>query len=334
MVAVRMVDYIQAVIVSCAGHRDGRHELTEVDWTTLCKAVEKLFSEISLTFHLARFARKKTLGETFNAALEDYYFEAQLYWCNIRGRRYGSQNIPYLRTLLEPHDAVLREVFGCGIEGILQLISDVQWRQTRGLGEAVQEMKKIRSTVLAEIERKHGRDLDEAMFDKAVRESMDLPDRREMSEQIIDRLFGTGLFELRPGDGVSQEIIDALSLAPGEDSEFFSEGEFKGWPLRVWPIWRKPFLRVDGKYMSFDYQNLMDNLYRVLQRLIVKARPNYQEEWNRKQKEVSETWPISLLSTMMPGAVVNLNVFYLHAGKRYELDALVQYDDALFVLEV
>jgi uncharacterized protein YchJ len=337
--ALRMVDYVQAVIVSHPRDGDRRDEPTEEDWASLRSAVEKLFMAVSLPFHAARRAKKKVAGEAVNDTLEDFYFEAQNYWCNIRGKRYVAHNVPYFRTLVEPHDAVLRDAFGVSSADLLRLIEDVVGRHTKGLGETVRELREIQVAVVDEAARTTPPDGDEEAFALAARAAMDRLGSRARFEELMERMFGEGLFELKPENGISDEFLNALSLSPGEDTAFFAEGEFKGWPLRVWPNWRKPLLRIDGKHLCMDYYGLMDNLYRVLERLVVGARPTYKEEWNKRRKVVTERWPLDLLARILPGATIRQSVFYPHpdpAKSRQwcELDGLLTYDDVLFIVEV
>ena len=76
--------------------------------------------------------------------------------------------------------------------------------------------------------------------------------------------------------------------SPGEEKEFFGEGEFRGWPLRIWPIFTRPFIRLNGRCYCFDLYSLVDNIYRVMERIIVRLKPEYRENWNEIQRKISE----------------------------------------------
>lgn len=84
---------------------------------------------------------------------------------------------------------------------------------------------------------------------------------------------------------------------------------------------------------------LFDNFYRVLQRVIFRLEPSYKQTWNNRQQAVSEELPLIYLKRLLPGAQVFGPVYYRWkaaggAIEWCETDALVIYDDHLFVVEV
>src|ERR1041385_9476003 len=87
LVARRMIDYVQAVIVSCPYKGDRRKESSEEEeWSALSKAIEDIFQKVTVKFNKVSLARKIVAGETIDESFEDLYYEAQSYWCNMRGR--------------------------------------------------------------------------------------------------------------------------------------------------------------------------------------------------------------------------------------------------------
>ena len=61
LLSQRMLDYVQCVIVSTAPLPD-QHEPSDGDWSALAERVEKLFSNLALTYHLVNYARRRSLG--------------------------------------------------------------------------------------------------------------------------------------------------------------------------------------------------------------------------------------------------------------------------------
>ena len=69
---------------------------------------------------------------------------------------------------------------------------------------------------------------------------------------VFGKFFGLDLFDLEKITSLPRSFLEELSWEQGEDKEFFSEGEFKGWPLRVLPIFRRPFLKLGTHYYCFN----------------------------------------------------------------------------------
>ena len=155
---------------------------------------------------------------------------------------------------------------------------------------------------------------------------------------IGDRLLGMHLFDVQKITALPGELLTELSWRQGEEKDFFAEGEFRGWPLRVWPVFKRPFIRLGDRYYCFDLYSLFDNIYRVMQRIILRLKPDYQETWNTIQRSQSEYLPLKYLKRLLPDAKVLKNVYYrgktdLGATEWCEADGLLIYDDHLFVIE-
>jgi hypothetical protein len=108
----------------------------------------------------------------------------------------------------------------------------------------------------------------------------------------------------------------------------------------VWPVFKRPFLKLDGGYYAFDLYALFDNFYRVIQRTVGRLKPSYKDEWARKQQKVSEDLPAKYFERLLPGLERKANVFYRwrpaegSPAQWYEVDNLFAYADHLFVVEI
>ncbi len=131
-----------------------------------------------------------------------------------------------------------------------------------------------------------------------------------------------------------------MSYSPGEDKEFFAPGEFAGWPLRIWPVMRRPFIRLDGSTYCFDIFSLFDNVYRVLRRIVVELEPAYKEPWNDGQKAASEELPFTYLLRVLrrraylPAHLLQVEGRETGPAQWHEADGILIYEDHLFVIEV
>jgi hypothetical protein len=118
-------------------------------------------------------------------------------------------------------------------------------------------------------------------------------------------LFGLDLFDVVKVTGLPIALLDKLAWLPGEDEEFFSPGDFRGWPLRVWPTMKRPFIRLGEKILAFDVFVLFDNFYRVLQRVVFRL-AQIMADMNQRQKALSrhcrsDIWSASYLAPALSG---------------------------------
>jgi hypothetical protein len=335
--AYRMIDYVQNVIAS-ASQKPEQHKLSDEEWSELKKTVAEIFDVVNLPYQIARSARAQLTDPAYDRHFDEFMFKTQVYWTAVRGDRYLPHAIEQLRTLLSPHDDVLRSLFNVSADALVLGIQVLLESVVAGASKAGDDLLSFRERVIAATVK--------LVEDGAQGEPEDLMRQVAHSEayaresaDIFDRLFGAGRFDVGRVTGLPDVFLRELAWAPGEESTFFAAGDLRGWPLRVWPLHRRPFLAIEGKYYCFDLY-FHDGLYRAIQRLVTRLQPTYAAEWNAKQKEASESLPIELLKQLLAGAQSYRSIFYrfkpagaLKTGW-FECDALVTYDDALFIVEV
>jgi hypothetical protein len=342
--SLRMIDYVQSIIVAVPPVAEQEDELTEERWQELEKLVHDLFMQLNTEFMVCQTAvnrREPSHDEEF----DEFYFKAQMMWCNVRGKRYVPHEIPFYRDVLSPHNDVLKEIYGVGVEEILDSLHNIQDSATRGIPQATIDLHEFRRLTLDK--------LDEKLKGLEFSNTSELPEFRELMEQVVKendweslradvfgRFLGLNIFDLEKITKLPRLLLEDLSLEPGQDKDFFAEGQYKGWPLRIWPVFRYPFIKLNGHFYCFEPYSLFDNLYRIIQRIITNNRPEYGQVWNDKQKELSEQIPIELFSKLLPGAQVFHPVYYRwrsspESSKQWcEADILVVYEDHLFIIEV
>ncbi|WP_170252396.1 YecA family protein [Vogesella urethralis] len=149
-----------------------------------------------------------------------------------------------------------------------------------------------------------------------------------------------GLFDLRKVTNLPAAFLDDFSWAPSQETDFLADGEFKGWPLRIQPIFRRPFLKLNDTYYCFELHSLFDNFYRQLEKRIFQRSEAEKQEWIRNRKEISENLPVDYFTQLLPGATVFREIYYPvfsasgGAKNLAEADCLIVYDDHLFIIEV
>ncbi|MBE3097317.1 MAG: SEC-C domain-containing protein [Planctomycetes bacterium] len=339
-VAARMVEYVQAVIVSTppVGPRE---ELTEEKWKTLYEEVKQLYESLCLTFHLVNSAKRKASEPDYDLDYDYFCVQAQVHVTFVRAFRYAVHDLAFLIDFLGPHDEALRRLFGITAGEFVEAMNRIHRSMSRDSVAAFAELHNEHQRALGlaqEISGDYPRGMDIVAATSRLKEE---PGWQERMGAIVGRIMGLDLFDLERITTLPTALLDELSLEPGQDGTFFAPGDYAGWPLRVLPTKFRPFLKVDGKHYCFDPINIMDDIYRAIQRLLCRRDPAYADTWNDRQKEASERRPIELLQDLLPQAKVFRPVMYpwkTGAGEQQpgwcELDGLVLFDDTMFVVEV
>jgi len=162
---------------------------------------------------------------------------------------------------------------------------------------------------------------------------------KERGKAALGNLIGMDFFDVEKSTKLPRALLDELAWGPGEETDFFAPGQFRGWPLRVWPVFRRPFLRLDGRIYCFDHYSLFDNIYRVVQRAVERLKPEYKQRWNEIQCQTTEDLPFGYLARILPAATVLRPIYYPldkpDGTKNWaEADGALIYDDHMFVVEV
>lgn len=339
VISLRMVDYIQSIIASVTPSLSPVEQMQEADWVRLRGLVQEVFRRITNEFLMCETAARRVANPALDMRMEEYRVKAQMYWCNVRGDRYLCHDVPFLRDLLTPHSHVIEEQYGVTVDDILSGLTAIQESLTRGISTLMQDIERLRDQTLPELMRRcetqPPRELEEMrrMMDEVMKET----NLEGLRDTIGGRLLGMDLFDLELLTGFPTALLDDLSFGPGEIEDFFRDGAYRGWPLRIWPIFQRPFLKLNGRYYCFDLYSLFDRVYRALERSILRRDTAYQQEWTALQKEASEDTACSLFAKILPGARMLRSVYYPKAGslkERCECDALVMFDDHLFIVEI
>lgn len=338
--ALRMVDYIQSLIASVPPSPVRRSELTEEQWETLGRLVSTLFDKLNLDYQLCRTAKNREENPSLDMALEEFRYKAEMFWCNVRGKRYQTQELRALNDILAPHSGVLQMLFGITATDLVRELAKVQRSLTFGAQEAFGALFELRDKTLGPSLQRAREEDPNTEVARVISKALADEGLRARAEAAIGKLYGLDLFDLEKTTSLPRSLLEELSWSEGQDTEFFAEGDHRGWPLRVWPVFKRPFIKLDGRYYCFDLFSLFDNFYRVVQRVILRLKPDYRDEWNKLQKEVSERLPFDYLAKLLPGARVYCPVYYRtqsgSGGTRqwHEADGLLVFCDHLFVVEV
>jgi hypothetical protein len=338
-IARRMIDYVQCLIVAIPPCPDGYVDITEELWLDLKRHIASIFN--NLTFHFITASAKRNKASDFDEDWEDIFTKAQMNWCFVKGNRHLNYLSVHLRSLLSPHNDIFNELFGITIDQFISELENIRVALTSGLFDSVIEMNRIHKEFFEKLDQDIESPPDgEEELGAFFRRKMEEYGYKEQFDTAGEKFLGSDLFDLDKTTNLPTSVLEHLSLSPGGDKKFLYEGEFKGWPLSLWPIWNKPFLKIGDKYYCFDMYTLSDNIYRAIQKIIFQLKPQYKNIWVDRQQKMSEDLPFQMLEKLLPGAISHRNIYYTRRTGRdnalnwVECDGLLLYDDNLFIVEV
>ncbi|MGZ8245250.1 hypothetical protein [Methylomagnum sp.] len=335
-VSVRMLDYIQSVIASVKPKDKQKDDVMEEDWLVLRKLVEDLFRTLNFEYQICRTANDRISKPDFNEEAEEFYFKAQLYWCNVRGKRYQAHERQYLSEIFNPHSDVFMELFDISANEFVEDIIKIIKAHSFGIEETIKELDKFRLDTLSALEKKlksEGKE-DGKSFADLMQDVIKDNGWQQRSDDVFGKFFGVALFDVQKSTNLPVKLLEKLSWSAGEESAFFSDGDFKGWPLRIWPIFKRPFIRLNNRFYCFHVSSLLDYMYRAMQRIIFELKPDYKETWKLIQQKASEDLPLYYLQKLLKNAKIVQSVYYPINGKDWcEADGLLTFDGNLFIVE-
>lgn len=336
--AMRMIDYVQSVIASVKPAKNIASEVSEEEWRRLSERVKTLFERLTYEYQIALTASNYIENKDVDVAFEEFRYRAEVMWMNIRGERYQNHEKQALEDILLPHSDVLVRLFGIDAQTLIDEFDKILTKLSRGLMDIMVELNSFRADTLSRMEelaKEAGFADIEAHRDKVFKD----PALKARRQRVEGELFGLDLYDVAKNTNIPKALLDELTWSPGEEKDFFAFGPFRGWPVRVWPTMKRPFILLQDRTLCFDMFVLFDGLYRIIQRIVFRLAPDYRTTWNERQKAVSEELPFRYLSQLLPDAQVFRPVYYrwkagTGAAQWNEADGLVIYDDHLIVIEV
>lgn len=324
---IKILEYIQSIIVSSPKSLS-HDKISDADYNKLANKIENLYRNVMLCQTCLRAYRKQH-GCTFDNDLEELYFSLTNYWLIVRGSRYMFFDIPFLETILKPHQEIIEKTYNININDIRDGLKDIQHRLSKRYLESCKLFHSADALIGEELKKHRIESINEAhCIVKKFWENNPI-----YKSAFID-FTQMKFVELGENFIWPSSLMDDLSYSPGEDV-LFSEEPNSFWPIKNLPIIRKPFLKHNNNYYCYNLYALFDNFYRKINELIIINNPGYREVWNKKQKEISEKLPLIYLKKVLPSSVSFSGVAYrVGAGNWAEYDALLEYNGLLFVIEV
>jgi hypothetical protein len=325
------LEFIQNYLASLEPGSGKRYRLDEKGWNK----IEKLVSDFNLhmiPFFILNSKNLQGNSEKYDIKNDELRTLDLMHWWNIRGNSFQVHHVSSVKELLLPQKDVFESVFDYRVEDFLDDLGKIDHSLTFGFGDA---MKESIGLFKKTIEFTRGlSELDENPEEDQMEVAVEQSGVKDEAKDALDRAFGLAICDVGKVTNMPSSIMDALSWEIGEDKEFWSEGMYAGWPLRVTPLRKRPFIKLDNRYYCFDLLNFFDNIYRRIENIIFEKNPESRERWNEVRKETSEKLSLDYLTSMLPHSKVFSPVYYDKLRARKETDGIIIYDDVLIIVEV
>lgn len=342
-IALRMIDYVQSIIAAAPRGEAQKSELSDEDWNDLRSDVAALFEKLNIEYPSCATAHRNATGTVYDDAMEEFFVRAQMHWCNVRGDYYQVHQVDAIADLLRNQSKLIEAAYGIPSDYLVAELKKIWQSLIFGLHEAMTSMFSSYTEVMTEIERmieKNEADMESQNLGDFILATAERLGHSGTLSRSAGVLGNTDLFDLRKVTDLPVAFLDDFSWAPGQDTDFLADGDFSGWPLRIQPIFRRPFLKFNGTFYCFELHSLFDNFYRQLEKRIFQQSEAEKQEWIRNRKEISENLPVDYFSRLLPGATILREIYYPvvsesgSAKNLAEADCVITYDDHLFVIEV
>ena len=322
----RYIEYIQSILVS------KNISISFADEEDQQALFMEIFSDIETLYMRCQFfyliwAAKAEETNEFERKEIEYIVESQL-MNNVRGHRYQFQQLDDLERLISPHSQKILEVYGETSQSLIMGLRKMEKSLSSGKLDSFKAFFDDYEDFQKKAEGKNGEELTDLMEEKS---------QDSKTQEFIAKCFGTDLYEVKKITNWDDRLIDKLSWSIGENTDFFSKSEYPGWPIQNLPVQRRPFIKIDGKAYCFDYYNLFDNIYRILQKNIREQDPAYSDKWSKIQQEASESLVAEKFESLLPNATVYIGNYYPTAGSLKQMDEndiFVICDDVIIIAEV
>ena len=306
IIATQALKYIQATIVSQKNENIEKFE--EGKYYEILNLIEELY--VLLDRFIISYCIK------FNKNNEEIkLIEASFLLNFVDGKRYSFQEIIAIKELLYPYKEIFYECFKFDINLFFDGMEKIQHAFTHGLNDNIRKMDSIMKIV-----------------------NLAAPSQKEMkkSREVIDNLIGLGLHNVSKITNWPKEFIHELSYEIGECKNFFDDSEYSGWPIFKNPLRRKPFIILNGSAYCLSIQDLFDNIYRIILKIMRNKLPEKSSEINHIQGETAEFTVGSLFKKIIPDSKVYISNYYHIRGQKEmgENDLIITYDNNLILVEV
>lgn len=317
--ATRTMEYIQSIAV-CIQINEKEEMAEELYWK-IYSMVKDLYN-LTFEFLLSYFYNKRQDDKGWDIGTERFILDS--YLSNIcKGKRYAIYEIEHLKDFIYPQKELFEKEYCISVEEFLSGMEKLQHAFTYGFHEARQKIDDIFTNSI----------LSERLLNGQA-------NKKEETEcqSAIEDLMGLGTRDIIKITEWSTDFVSRFSYSIGECNEFIDESkEYSGWLINKLPIDKKPFIRINDRYYCLGKYQLFDNMYRILQKDIIKRNEENNQKWSKIQGDTAEKVVGRLFAKIIPKAEIYKSNYYQSKNSKKQMaenDLLVIYDDNLIVIEV
>lgn len=245
----RMTEYAQSVIVSTKSEYQTTSKDQSKMFFRIQHDIKKLYSLVDI-FYFCWAANLDSLCPDISPETRNILRESQFLY-TVRGQRYQIFELEYFEKLLAIHDDAFQRIFGLTASQIINGIEKLQFALSQGKMAIMNTLTKA---------------IDSYWEQGKTDVEQFAQENSELRDAFISQFLGTQLRDVIEVTGWSESFVESLSFGINENPDFFSCGEFAGWPIIDLPIQKRPFLKIGGHYYCFDYYSFVDNFYRAVQK--------------------------------------------------------------------
>ncbi|MHB0978161.1 MAG: YecA family protein [Minisyncoccota bacterium] len=330
------VEYLQYLIARTAPITDSKKP-SEEEWEEIWAQARKI---MHLTY--AHLFTRPTLTNP-PTEIDELRFSLDGQRLIVRVQRYSVFLADHLRSSLLPYEQQIREIYGVGVEGIVDGISKINEYQKTGV---IGRYEAMRNTTVALMERlvEHGYDIapDASDSEKTrIQVALTGPDFREghiAANESARLALTSAIFDITDVTALPKSFLSLLSVTPGESVLTTLTGRDHDdlSPLSPSMLHYKPFLEVDGRYYTFYHSGFEDHIADIVEADLFEKRPGQVSDMAGKRGDRLESDAGDLLKAIIQPDFAYQNVYYPNpddAGNLTELDHLIGVDDILFLVE-
>lgn len=334
--SLQTLEYIINILASSQPSGSTISPDSKEEYQIIVYHVDKIYTNLISYFISRSLNLEKSHG--YNSEFDEIITKCMMEWCYLRKVRHSFFDLQYLTYFIEPHNQAIIDTYAITSKAYLQSIKTILHALSFGTADAQSELFRAHDVFrnsLSKFSFIEGENTKDFFIRTAKELGLD-----KTFEDSFNKIFGNSLFLVENYSNLPKLVLDDLSWDLGGYSGFFTE-PYAGWPLKLSPNRIKPFLKVSGDYYCHNLVSLTDTIYRLTCKNLRKHNPDYSEELNSIQKNISETLPLTLLQKILPNAVFFHSVKYPCGFKNKsncdhwpEVDGLLIFDDHLFVIEV
>ena len=159
------------------------------------------------------------------------------------------QRQAFLDVFVTPHSDVLVRLFGINASTLMTELEKVLRKLTGGLEKLFTDLNRFRDDSferLSGLAEEPGITEIEALRDKLFEDPELAASRRD---RIGGELTGLDFFDVEKVTHFPEYFSTSSLGHPARSRSSCATGEFRGWPLRVWPTMKRPFIRLHGRIL-------------------------------------------------------------------------------------